>query len=82
MPRKTAAEKSANSASFYRGRISEAYKGGEIDAPLTEAMRWLYAALRRKAAESPSEAPGIYQHATEQIAIYADKLTIRTSDKK
>lgn len=82
MARKTAADKSAASASFYRRRIEDAYRSGEIDAPLTEAMRWLYAALRRKAAESPSEAPGIYRHATEQIAIFADKLTIRTSDKK
>lgn len=82
MPRKSAAQKSENSARFYRQAIDEAYRGGEIDAPLTAAMRWLYAALRHKAAECPADAPAIYRHATEQIAIFAEKLAIRTTDTK
>ena len=53
-----------------------------MDAPLTAAMRWLYAALAQRAREKPAEAQGLYQHATEQIAAYAESVQNRTARKK
>ena len=48
MPRKTAADKARNSTRHFKEKIQEAYGTGEIDAPLTQAMRWLYAALAQR----------------------------------
>lgn len=81
MPRKTAADKARNSASYYRDAVQKAYETGDIDAPLTQAMRWLYAALAQKARETPAEAEGLYRHATEQIAAFAESVQNRTAAK-
>ena len=81
MPRKTPADKAVNSARYHEAAIKAAYESGEIDAPLTAAMRWLYAALRQKALESPAEAVAVYVHATDQIAAFAAQLQRRTAGK-
>lgn len=81
VPRKTLAQKAQNSALYHEKQIKDAYASGEIDAPLTAAMRWLYAALHIKAIESPAEAPAVYKHATDAIAAYAAQLQHRTATK-
>lgn len=81
MARKTAAERAENSARYWQRAIEAAYQAGEIDAPLTVAMRWLYAALVQKTREAPAEAPAFYKHATEAIAAYAAQLQRRTAAK-
>jgi type VI protein secretion system component VasF len=77
MPRKTAAEKARNSAGYHKRKIQEAYTAGEIDAPLTQAMRWLYAALAQRAREDPAAGPALYRHATESLAEFAEQIQNR-----
>lgn len=77
MPRKTAAEKARKSTGYHKGRIQEAYATGEIDAPLTQAMRWLYAALAQRAREDPAAAPALYRHAAESLAAFAEQIQNR-----
>jgi type VI protein secretion system component VasF len=79
MPRKTAADKARNSARYYKGQIKEAWKNyeqkkAEIDAPLTEAMRWLYAALAQRARENPAAADALYRQTTENLAKFAEGI--------
>jgi len=81
VPRKTPADKARNSSRYYREAVKAAYTSGDIDAPLTQAMRWLYAALTQRARETPAEAEGLYRHATEQIAAYAESVQHRTAAK-
>lgn len=82
MPRKTPADKAAASARYHREQMRKACQSPEPDAPLTAAMRWLYSALAQQAKENPSEARGMYQHATEQIAAYAETVQHRTAARK
>jgi len=79
VPRKTPAQRAAASAAYHRKQIQDAHRSGEIDAPLTAAMRWLYAALAQQAMDNPSEAAGMYGHATDQIAQYAESVQQRTA---
>ena len=82
MPRKTATDKARASAQYHKAQIQKAYEdGNEMDAPLTAAMRWLYAALAQKAKHSPNEAHEAYRHATGQISAYAESLQNRTAGK-
>jgi hypothetical protein len=79
MPRKTAADKARNSARYYKDQIKEAWKDyeqkkAEIDAPLTEAMRWLYAALAQRARENPAAADALYRQTTENLAKFAEGI--------
>jgi hypothetical protein len=74
MPRKTAAERARNSTRHFKQNIADAYGTGEIDAPLTQAMRWLYAALAQRAREDPEAAPGLYRHATDSLAGFAEQI--------
>lgn len=74
MPRKTPAQKAANSTAHFKQRIADAYATGEIDAPLTRAMQWLYAALAQRARENQAEAPELYKHATDSISAFAEQL--------
>jgi hypothetical protein len=79
MPRKTAADKARNSARYYKDQIKEAWKNyeqkkAEIDAPLTEAMRWLYAALAQRARENPAAAAALYRQTTENLAKFAEGI--------
>ena len=83
MPRRSLADRINSSARYHRAQIRKAYEdGSDMDAPLTAAMRWLYAALAQKARQSPAEAHEAYRHATEQIAAYAETLQRRTADGK
>jgi len=77
MPRKTAADKARNSARHFKEKIQDAYRTGEIDAPLTQAMRWLYAALAQRAREDPEAAPALYRHATDSLAAFAEQIQNR-----
>jgi hypothetical protein len=77
MPRKTAADKAKNSAKHFKEQIQGAYGTGEIDAPLTQAMRWLYAALAQRAREDSAAAPGLYRHATDNLAAFAEQIQNR-----
>lgn len=77
MPRKTAADRAKNSAKHFKDKIQDAYGTGEIDAPLTQAMRWLYAALAQRAREDPAAAPGLYRHATDNLAAFAEQIQNR-----
>lgn len=81
MPKKTRADKTRASAEYHRAEIRRAYEEDDIIAPLTAAMRWLYAALAQKQRESPGDAHAAYRHATDQIATYADMLQHRTEGR-
>lgn len=79
MPRKTAADKARNSTRHHKDQIKEAWKkyeqrDAEIDAPLTEAMRWLYAALAQRARENPPAADALYRQTTENLAKFAEGI--------
>jgi hypothetical protein len=79
MPRRTAADRARNSARYYKDQIKDAWKKhekreAEIDAPLTEAMRWLYAALAQRARENPAAAAALYQQTTENLAKFAEGI--------
>jgi type VI protein secretion system component VasF len=79
VPKKTAADKARNSASYYKKKIEDAWKNYrlkkvEIDAPLTEAMRWLYAALAQRARENPAAAAELYRQTTESLAKFAEGI--------
>lgn len=79
MPRRTAADKARNSTRYYKDQIKEAWKNyeqkkAEIDAPLTEAMRWLYAALAQRARENPAAADALYRQTTENLAKFAEGI--------
>jgi hypothetical protein len=79
MPKKTAADKARNSTRYYRDQIKDAWKKyeqkeAEIDAPLTEAMRWLYAALAQRARENPPAAAALYRQTTENLAKFAENI--------
>ena len=79
MPRKTAADKARNSARYYKDQIKKAQERhetgeAEIDAPLTEAMRWLYAALAQRARENPAAAAALYRQTTENLAKFAEGI--------
>jgi type VI protein secretion system component VasF len=77
MPRRTAADKARNSSRHFKDQIQNAYGTGEIDAPLTQAMRWLYAALAQRAREDPAAAPALYKHATDSLAAFAEQIQNR-----
>lgn len=79
MPRKTAADKARNSARYYKNLIKKTWekyekREAEIDAPLTEAMRWLYAALAQRARENPAAAAELYRQTTENLAKFAENI--------
>ena len=74
MPRKTAADRAKNSAKHFKEQIQDAYGTGEIDAPLTQAMRWLYAALAQRARENPAAADALYRQTTENLAKFAEGI--------
>jgi type VI protein secretion system component VasF len=79
MPRKTAADRARNSTRYYKDQIRKAQakyekKESEIDAPLTEAMRWLYAALAQRARENPAAAAALYRKTTENLAKFAEDI--------
>lgn len=87
MPRKTAADRAANSARYHRGQITKAKERArenpeEISVPMEAAVRWLYAALAQAAKANPDKAAERYNHAADQIAIYAESVQSRTADGK
>lgn len=87
MPRKTAADRAASSARYHREQIARAKELAredpeEISAPMAAAVRWLYAALAQAAKANPSMAAERYNHAADQIALYAESVQSRTADGK
>jgi hypothetical protein len=77
VPRKTAADKARSSAKYWKEEIKKAYPkqtSKDLDGPLTQAMRWLYAALAQRAEEDPSSARELYKHATDQLAGFAEQI--------
>ena len=86
MPKKTIADRAANSAKYHQEQIKKAWVLAQEDpknnreAPLTAAMRWLYAALAQVAEYDPSSAEDRYKHATEQIAVYAESVQSRIAN--
>jgi hypothetical protein len=87
VPRKTAADRVASSAKYHREQITRAKElarenPDEISAPMEAAVRWLYAALAQAAKANPDKAAERYNHAADQIAIYAESVQSRTADRK
>jgi len=77
MPRKTAADRARNSARYWNKQIKDAYTrqtDKDLSPPLTEAMRWLYAALSQRSDEDPAAAREMYKHATVQLAGFAEQI--------
>jgi hypothetical protein len=87
VPKKTIADRAANSAKYHQERIKDAWDLARQDpdnnreAPLTAAMRWLYAALAQVTEYDPDSAEDRYRHATEQIAVYAESVQSRIANK-
>ena len=87
VPRKTATDRAVSSAKYHREQIAGAKElarenPDEISAPMEAAVRWLYAALAQAAKANPDKAAERYNHAADQIAIYAESVQSRTADRK